>query len=203
MAKWLLGGAAAVLLLGAGYFAWKTMAPTQENQTETAYNDPYAAEPLAPSQEATAADVAADASPAASEPPAPRPARRARAVPEETIGVTPASATTSHDSDEIVVTARRPTWTQTPSARRLAALYPERARARGREGEARLHCTVQDGGALDCEQVSETSRDFGQAALRVARTLRHSPQLADGRDAAGTPVNLRVVFRMEDERRRG
>jgi TonB family protein len=82
-------------------------------------------------------------------------------------------------------------------------MYPERARARGREGEARLHCIVQAGGALDCERVSATPGGFGHAALRVARTLRHAPTLADGTDATGSPVRLRVVFRMEDADRRG
>src|SRR5688572_428128 len=87
-----------------------------------------------------------------------------------------------------------------PSAsRRLSALYPERALERGREGEARLHCIVQAGGTLDCERLSETPGGFGPAALRVARTLRHAPRLEDGSDAEGTPVRLRVVFRMAEE----
>ena len=90
-----------------------------------------------------------------------------------------------------------------PSARRLAAYYPDRLLQRGREGEARLRCTVRAGGALDCARVEETP-GFGTAALRVARTLRHAPQLADGSDAPGAAVNLRVVFRLsEEERRRG
>ena len=90
-----------------------------------------------------------------------------------------------------------------PSERHLSALYPQRALERGREGEASLHCTVQDSGALDCVRVEETPGGFGNAALRVARTLRHAPQLADGSDAAGSPVNLRVVFRIADDQRRG
>ena len=226
-AKWLLGGAAAILLLGAGYFAWKTISPGQDS-TEIASNDPYAVEEPLPAasseqgQRATTAPHATDdsaASPASTEAaaaapasteaqaaaPARRPtARRSRAraaAAETTIVATPVSAT---DSDEIVVTgARRPIWARTPSPRRLSALYPERALQRGREGEARLHCIVQDGGALDCDRVSETPGGFGNAALRVARTLRHSPRLADGSDATGAAVRLRVVFRMEDERRRG
>jgi protein TonB len=116
---------------------------------------------------------------------------------QATIGVAEAGV----DSDEIVVTrARRPIWARTPSARRLAALYPERARERGREGEASLQCVILAGGALDCARVSAT-QGFGAAALRVARRFRHAPTLADGSDAAGARVHLRVVFRMDDEMR--
>jgi TonB family protein len=207
-AKWIIGAVGAAVLLGAGFVAWKYLSPDQ-GTTQTAYDDAYAAGPLEPSQDITVQSAAAAdsaASPAdedqqASAAPARRSTARPRAVPEQTIGVTPASASTQ-DSDEIVVTARRPVWAQMPSARRLSAMYPATALERGREGEASLHCTVQDRGALDCVQVSETSRGFGHAAMRVARTLRHAPTLSDGREAAGTPVNLRVVFRMDEGRRR-
>lgn len=200
-AKWLIGAVAAVVVVGGSYLAWSTFGPIPP---QAPVDDPYAEEitgPFDESQFALTEDVAADdAESASTEAPA-APVRRARAaaVPEATIGV--ASAET--DSEEIVVTgSRRPAWARTPSPRRLSALYPARAVERGREGEARLHCIVQDGGALDCERVSETSRSFGAAALRVARTFRHAPQLRDGRDAVGTPVNLRVVFRIAEEEQR-
>jgi TonB family protein len=216
--KWLLGGLVAVVLGGAGYLAWKNYAPTPAPETQTAYNDPYAADtqhaaPLPPTQnsdnpaspdESVAPPAAASTTPAAA---APRAATRSAAakpaVPEEVIGITPASATTDDTADEnIIVNApTRPVWSRTPSARRLAALYPVVAQEQGREGEAELHCTVQQNGALDCVRVTET-RGFGNAALRVASTFRHAPQLADGRDAAGTPVNLRVLFRLPPEGRR-
>lgn len=230
--KWLIGAAAvtsAVLLLGAGYLAWRSFAPGQD-RAQTAYNDPYASEPRpagpverdrrATTREgATDARAAAPASVSVASPPSesaassastetrrPAPARRsaarARTVPDATIVATPVNATGA-DSDEIVVTGTRRIWARVPSARRLAAYYPDRLLQRGREGEARLHCTVLAGGALDCTRVEETP-GFGTAALRVARTLRHAPQRADGRDATGTAVNLRVVFRLsEEERRRG
>jgi hypothetical protein len=51
--------------------------------------------------------------------------------------------------------------------------------------------------------VSETPGGFGNAALRVSRTLRHASRRADGSNATGTPVNLRVVFRIDDNQRRG
>jgi hypothetical protein len=218
--KWLAGAAVAVLLAGGGYYAWKTMSPGQSD-TQTAYNDSYSpadpydsdplrAERLPPQDESTNADTAAmDESPAPASGAArttPRRSTPARTeTPEETIGITPINATTEEsvsDSDEIIVTgARRPVWSRTPTARRLSALYPQQQLDRRREGEARLACIVQDGGALDCENVSSTP-GFGGAALRVARTFRHSTHLADGSDATGSPVNLRVVFRMEDETRR-
>ena len=61
-------------------------------------------------------------------------------------------------------------------------------------------------GALDCAPVSEypARSGFGGAALRVAHMYRHGPTRRDGTDAIGSPVNLRVVFRIDDnDRRRG
>lgn len=211
--KWLLGGLAAVVLAGGGYAAWQTFGSGQDN-AQSAYNDTYSDTYAEDSQRddltadtASTSDADADAGPAAT---APRStARRSTAsteeVPEETIGVTPASYSTESDSDEIVVEgSRRPVWVRTPSERRLTSLYPARALERGREGEARLHCTVEERGTLDCVRVEETPGGFGTAAMRVANTLRHAPTRRDGTDATGTPVNLRVVFRIdENERRRG
>lgn len=210
-AKWVVGGAAALLLLGGGYFAWKT-ATASRDATQAAYSDPYSAEPLSTGaldagEDASSQSIAADASAAAPASSESRAARRARAeaIPEVTIGVTPASADVpgGEDSDEIVVTApHQPIWSRTPSPQRLSSLYPERALSRGREGEARLHCVVQAGGALDCESLSATPGGFGAAALRVARSFRHAPTLENGADAVGSSVRLRVVFRMEEPRRR-
>ncbi|WP_395645923.1 TonB family protein [Terricaulis sp.] len=218
--KWLLGAVAAAIVIGGGYYAYTTMAPSQsQTVSDLAYNEPYGADegvragPLEEQSriaETATADESAEAAPAATRTATPRrtAAVQATEVPEETIGITPVSAvvndTGETNSDEIVVTApRRPVWSQTPTARRLSALYPERALSRGREGEARLHCVVQDGGALGCETVSATPGGFGNAALRVARTFRHAPQLSDGSDAVGSPVNLRVVFQIADEPHRG
>lgn len=216
--KWLLGGLVAVVLGGAGYLAWKNYAPTPAPETQTAYNDPYAADtqhasPLPPmqasenpaSRDESVAPAAASTTPAAAAPRASsRSAAAKPAVPEEVIGITPASEVAEATPDEnIIVNApTRPVWSRTPSARRLAALYPVVAQEQGREGEAELHCTVQQSGALDCVRVTET-RGFGNAALRVASTFRHAALLADGRDATGTPVNLRVLFRLPPEDRRG
>jgi TonB family protein len=216
--KWLLGAAAAVVLVGGAYAALKTLSP--DERAEIAYNEPYADEPLraAPLErdnDARTADITADeptAAPASSEARSRAPARRSAAradsvtrtdyVAEETIGITPVNATLDASDEVIVRGARRPVWTRTPSERRLSALYPQTALEAGRDGEARLQCMVADDGALDCTRVQETSRNFGNAAMRVARTLRHAPQRADGSDATGTPVNLRVVFKIEEDDRR-
>jgi outer membrane biosynthesis protein TonB len=223
--KWILGALAVLLLAGGGYWAYANYgAPQQQAESQFAYDDPIYStdDPLRDTSDASddglTAEIAADAeseiSPSTAAPPSAAPARRAaparatparaEPVPEATIGVTPINATTADvtESEELVITApQQPTWSRTPSARRLSALYPERALERGREGEARLACVVQEAGALDCERVSETPGGFGNAALRVARTFRHTDTLADGSSAVGSPVNLRVVFRMEDEER--
>lgn len=213
--KWLLGAVAAVVIAGGAYAAWNTLGPSENPEADyainNAYDDDLRAGPLDTDADTLPADAASDepiAAPASTAQGPRAPAQRivtasAEPVPEETIGITPASATVD-DNGEIVVTGgRRPIWASTPTARRLNALYPSRALERGREGEARLSCTVQERGALDCVRIEETPGGFGTAALRVARTFRHSPTLADGRDATRTPVNLRVVFRLEDEDRHG
>lgn len=218
--KLVLGAVVAALLVGGGYYAWRTYAP--QDGAQTAYNDAYSSPadeyadetlrgPIDTSDDTLADTASADesaAAPASLQARTTAPARRAAAqpepVPEVTIGVTPINASpdelaTTESEDLVVAAPRRPVWQRTPTARRLSAMYPERALERGREGEARLACIVQDGGALACEKLSETPGGFGNAALRVARTFRHSSTLSDGSAAAGSPVNLRVVFRINDE----
>lgn len=211
--KWLIGAVVAAGLVGGGYYAWKTYAPAASEQSETAFNDHYAEEParagpLEDEQGTTTEAASTDEATVQSETPTParratnaartQPTQTAEVVPEETIGITPINATTTADESDVVITAHRPIWTHRPTARRLSALYPERALERGREGEASLHCIVQDGGALGCETVSATPGGFSNAAQRVARTYRHSTQLSDGSSAIGSPVNLRVIFRIDD-----
>lgn len=208
--KWLLGAAAAaIVLLGGGYAAWQTLGPPDRAQSEIAYNDQdsdaFYADDLDASDDRLAEPAANEtAAPAAARStPAPRQTARAD-IPEQTIGVASADAAADFEEDAIIVPgARRPVWASTPSPRRLSALYPARALDRGREGEARLHCIVQERGRLDCERLEATPGGFGTAAVRVANRFRHAETLADGSSAIGTPVNLRVIFRIEDDRRRG
>lgn len=226
--KWLAGAAAAAVLLGGGYYAVKNW--PQGQNTEVASVDP-AYDPNSPSYlgatspgATSSTDSTSTVTTSAIDDPASSSATSATSaskstttrrtpaasneVPETVIGVTPASITTDDSSNEVVVTAnRRPVWVSTPSARRLTALYPTRALERGKEGEASVHCMVQQNGSLDCERASEypANAGFGNAALRVASRFKHAPTRWDGTTAAGTPVNLRVVFRIEEEngRRRG
>jgi len=217
--KWAAGSVVAIALLGAGgYVLWKNLGPGEVATQETYETQPFADSTGQYAEDAPTASMDDEnvepTSASTSEPTATRaPPRRTTAqsdIAEATIGVTPASITTygetaAADPDEIVVTGpRRPIWSRVPSARRLSAYYPDRALERGREGEASLLCTVQSGGDLDCERTSETPRNagFGNAALRVARTLEHAPQLADGRSATGSRVSLRVLFRLEEDSRR-
>jgi hypothetical protein len=218
--KWLGGAALAAVLLGGGYYAWSQYGPSQSsasNQQSYAQNGeaPLQAGALPPQSGASVASPnesdstsATETQTAAATPARHRASSRTAAastVPEEVIGVTPASAT-SDDSDAIIVEGqRRPVWTQTPSHWRLAETYPARALEDGREGEASLHCTVLNNGVLNCAPVSEypARAGFGGAALRVAHMYRHAQTLRDGKDAIGSPVNLRVVFRIDDNSRRG
>lgn len=211
--KWLIGGAAAVALIAGGVFAVNAFGPGKA-RTEIASADsgydvsssatPITAGPVGADQTATSDLAATTADPAPSSSPRPRAARRAEPVPEMVVGVTPASVSDGAENEVVITGAKRPVWTRTPSQRRLSALYPANALDRGREGEASVRCMVQEGGALDCVRVSETPAraGFGNAALRVARTFRHAPERADGSSAVGTPVNLRVVFRIDDGERR-
>lgn len=229
--KWLAGAAVAAVLAGGGYLAWQNSEHGQPNQNmgqNLASNEaqfgqtsqaPIQAGPL-PAQQADNSIASPNESGSSSNSAAPSPHRSAAAsVPQETIGVTPASTTRSatgnagtseiadaQDSEPIIVEGqRRPVWTRTPAAWRLAQTYPTRALEEGREGEASLHCTVLSNGALDCAPVSEypARSGFSGAAMRVAHMYRHAQTTKDGRDAVGSPVNLRVLFRVDDNTRRG
>jgi protein TonB len=127
---------------------------------------------------------------------------------EQVIGVDSAGTTYQDDEETVVVQGRvrlRPQWVATPSNRRLADAYPTRALERGWEGEASVACVVQDNGRLMCNTVSESpdNSGFGAAARRIALNYRHGPNLENGSPAPGTPVNFRVLFRIEEQNRRG
>lgn len=220
--KWVAGAAAAAVLLGGGYYAWKNStpntAPSEIADNTATFASPAASEDVSPSapndlalndaqvEKGATASATTETQIATAAPAKQAKARVAAPIPEETIGVS-RGATNVSQTDELVVSpSRRPVWRYTPTAERLSEYYPANALDRGREGEASLRCTVGEKGVLDCVRISETPEKsgFGAAALRVAHTFRHAPQRWDGRDAVGTPLNLRVLFRMADsERRRG
>lgn len=108
--------------------------------------------------------------------------------------------------DPIVVEGRAPgpLWRERPNRRAVRNAYPARALDRGVEGEARLRCVVDSGGWLSCEEISESRSGlgFGRAALQLAGAYRHEPVLENGQSSAGAVVNLRVVFELEEDRRR-
>src|SRR5262249_25121738 len=147
------------------------------DSTQSAYNDTSSSSSAAPqtasNEQSAPSDSATDnsATQESAAAPAPAPTRttthvrrtttQVATVHEETIGVTPASFTTD---EGVVVRGHRSVWVRPPNAQRLASFYPERARTFDREGEATLHCTVENGGYLSCAKVSETPRgDFGAA----------------------------------------
>jgi TonB family protein len=217
--KWAAGAAAAAVLLGGGYYAWKTYAPAPavsevaaDNTTsfDTAlsgapeYSEARGGDAAVKSDLATAG-AADDAKASDAKAQKAKPRVAAAVIPEQTIGVSRAGARANQTDDLVVTGTRRPVWRSTPSAERLSSCYPSSALERGREGEASLQCTVKERGLLSCVSVSETParQGFGRAAIQVAHTFRHAPKRADGRDALGTPVNLRVLFRMADSDRRG
>jgi TonB family protein len=178
-----------------------TQAMQSVSQAIPAEASPIPAPPAAVSQETRAVDEAPPA-PRARPRRRPEPAPRPAPIPEATFDVAYGGMKSEpvHEAEELVINGSvRPVWARMPSPRRLAALYPERALDRGREGEVLLHCVVMDDGALDCAPVSATAGVFEHAAMRVSRNLRHAAMTRDGHDAAGTPVNLRVVFRISDE----
>ncbi|MBL8548506.1 MAG: TonB family protein [Hyphomonadaceae bacterium] len=201
--NWAIGAVLAVILVGGGYAAYRTFGPSHQERptSDLAANDPSALSPY-DSDQLPAPEIAPEP-----EAPPPQTMKRPKVVPapepiEAVVGIAPEEEPPT--TDEIVVAgARRPIWAQTPSRRRLSTIYPERELQDGREGEAQLTCTVLPDGALDCTRVSETSIGFGRAALRLSRMYKHAPERWDGAAAAGSTLNLRVVFRMsEDSRRR-
>lgn len=93
------------------------------------------------------------------------------------------------------VTIHDPHWLERP--RNLAHYYPQRAVARGMEGEVVLDCLVAVSGRLACAVVSETPRNwgFGEAALRIAADHRMAPAMRNGAPVEGR-YRMRVPFQL-------
>lgn len=87
-------------------------------------------------------------------------------------------------------------FTQRPSARRIADLYPQRAQRDNVGGRVQLDCVVRGDLALSCAVGSETpsSMGFGQAALAASSGYRAQASLSNGEVAAGSRARIVIVF---------
>jgi protein TonB len=88
-----------------------------------------------------------------------------------------------------------PHWRRRPSGDDMARAYPDHAFGKQVRGSVALLCEVGPDGKLAACAVSQedpTGFGFGDATLKISKAYQIEPQLADGSQAAGRKVVVRV-----------